>query len=120
MKAPPPLEDPLQASFIEWLGWACPNLVPIAIPNGGKRSKSEAARMKRTGTLAGATDIVIALPGGGTLWIETKTERGRLSDEQIAVHARLRALGHIVVVARSIPELHAAVVACGIKTREAA
>ena len=81
-RAPVIPEDKLQAAIIEWFAWVAPDLVPIAIANGGKRDPREAAKLKRTGTLAGAPDIVVALPSGSALWIETKTEVGRLSAAQ--------------------------------------
>ena len=44
-----------------------------AVPNGGLRSKSEAARLKWTGVLAGVFDLTLALPKGRCAFWETKT-----------------------------------------------
>lgn len=52
----------------------------------------------------GTPDVVMFGPGCCVLWIETKTPAGRLSAGQHKRHADLRALGHTVVVARSVDE----------------
>jgi rhodanese-related sulfurtransferase len=46
----------------------------IAIPNGGKRSKATAARMKAAGVKAGVSDIFVAVAMGGYhgMWLEMK------------------------------------------------
>ncbi len=55
-----------------------------AIPNGGKRDKKVAARMKAEGVNPGVPDMCLPVARGGyhSLWIELKTERGRLTAEQ--------------------------------------
>lgn len=42
---------------------------------------------------AGIPDRMVLLPGGRLRFVELKTETGKLSKVQIAVHAKLRALG---------------------------
>ena len=42
-------EARVQASVVAWLHWVCPGVIVYAIPNGGLRSKSEAARMEMDG-----------------------------------------------------------------------
>lgn len=56
------------------------------IPNGGMRSKREAAELKSIGVKPGVSDLFLpAMVGGyGGLWIEMKTTDGRLSEEQQA------------------------------------
>ena len=76
-------EARIQAAVVAWVGWVCPGVIVYAIPNGGLRSKSEAARMKWTGTLSGMPDLGFVLPGGQAGFFEIKTpKRGRLSDAQ--------------------------------------
>jgi hypothetical protein len=53
----------------------------------------------------GTPDLLVMLPGGRTLWIELKTETGRVTDTQHAWHEAAHALGHDVIVCRSV--LHA-------------
>lgn len=78
------------------------------IPNGGKRGKVEAARLKAAGVKAGMPDICLPVPHGGyaALYIELKTpeikalgvQKGRPSKRQKDVIARLRAHGNCAVV----------------------
>ena len=67
----------------------------FAIPNGGLRRKSEAARMKAEGVSAGVPDLCIPVARGGyhSLYIEMKADGGKLTDEQSEWLWRLRAEG---------------------------
>ena len=78
------------------------------IPNGGKRGKVEAARLKAAGVKAGIPDICLPVPHGGyaALYIELKTpeikalgvHKGRPSERQKKVIAHLRERGNCAVV----------------------
>lgn len=50
----------------------------IAIPNGGKRNKIEAARLKKEGVRAGVPDLFFCCKSGefSGLWIELKKPNG--------------------------------------------
>jgi len=67
-------------------------------PNGGGRSRAEAGRFKAEGVLAGVPDIQI-LYRERVLFLELKTDAGRLSAAQCAMHDRLRGAGAIVETA---------------------
>lgn len=56
----------------------------FAIPNGGGRSKREAAELKATGVKPGVSDLFlpVMVGGKGGLWIEMKTDNGVVSKEQ--------------------------------------
>ena len=58
----------------------------FAIPNGGLRDKRVAAKLKAEGVRAGVPDLClpIARKGYHALYIEMKTDRGRVSIEQRA------------------------------------
>ncbi len=58
---------------------------------------------------AGCPDYICLTTDARTIWLETKTATGKLSDEQIAWHERARAMGHRVVTVRSVAEAVAAV-----------
>ncbi len=118
--APALSEDHIQSTCVAWLRTVLPKAVVAAIPNGGLRTKREAAKHRWTGTLAGIPDVVAALPGGAVLWIECKAAKGVLSSEQKACHAALAAAGHTVAVVRSVEDVRAALRSIGINTREAA
>ena len=68
----------------------------FAIPNGGGRSKREAAELKSTGVKAGVSDLFLPVMIGssGGLWIELKTPEGRLSAEQEAWLNEMSASGY--------------------------
>lgn len=55
-----------------------------SIPNGGKRNKIEAVRLKKEGALAGVSDIFLPVARNGFhgLYIELKVKGGKLSDNQ--------------------------------------
>jgi hypothetical protein len=112
-------EARVQAAVVQWIGWVAPQLIVYAIPNGGYRTKAEAARLRWTGVLAGIPDLGFVLPGGQAGFFEIKPpKRGHLSDEQAAMLPRLETLGARCAVVRSIEDARAALTAWGIETRE--
>jgi len=113
-------EARVQAAVVEWLRWVCPSVIVYAIPNGGYRTKAEAARLRWTGVLSGIPDLGLVLPGGQAGFFEIKPPKsGRLSDEQEDMLPRLEMMGARCAVVRSIDEARAAFKAWGIETREA-
>lgn len=81
-------EDSEQAVIFEWAQYSLARFPALAlmfhIPNGGKRSKAEAARFKAQGVKAGVPDIFLPAPNGKYhgLFIELKAFGGRASREQ--------------------------------------
>ena len=69
------------------------------IPNGGKRSKREAARFRAAGVKAGVSDLFLPCPRGGYhgLWIEMKALDGRPSAEQKVFIRDMQAAGYAAV-----------------------
>jgi hypothetical protein len=101
-------EDDLQRAVIQYLGWALPpDGVAFAIPNGGLRSKKQAARMKGLGIVAGIPDIGICYRGR-SYFIELKSSRGVMSPAQRSMAQRLIYAGAAVCCCRSVPEVEAA------------
>lgn len=71
------------------------------IPNGGKRGKAEAAKLKRMGVKPGVPDLCLPIARGGFhgLYVEMKRlDGGRVSSEQRVWLAALHAAGHCVAV----------------------
>jgi hypothetical protein len=100
-----PSEHKLQVSLIDYLAIAGRrDLLWFAIPNGGFRHISVAARLKAEGVRSGIFDMVFLLEQGRVGWMELKTRTGRLSASQIAFRERAEALGHLVAVIRSLDE----------------
>jgi len=58
--------------------------------------------IRRSGVTPGFPDVTAILPDGRTVFIEMKAPKGTVSDEQEKLHAKLRAMGAVVVVARCI------------------
>ena len=87
------LESQEQRALIQWAEW---QRMPganekvsdylFAIPNGGKRNKIEAARLRKEGVKAGVSDLFLAHPSGSLhgLWIEMKRNRKDYSYESLA------------------------------------
>ena len=98
-------EDDHQALIFEWAHanaakW--PELEVLhAVPNGGKRCAATAARLKRTGTLAGVCDIHLPVPRGkyASLWIELKAGKNRPTKEQLWFIDKMNGYGSLAVVA---------------------
>lgn len=53
----------------------------------------------------GTPDLLLILPDGKSLFIEVKSERGKLTPSQKEMHATLELLGHRVIVARSVGDV---------------
>ena len=71
-------------------------------PNGGSRNVAEAANLKRMGVKAGVPDLCLPYPSGKYhgLWIELKTERGRVMGTQREWIEYLRSQGYAAYVCR--------------------
>jgi len=102
-------EDAIQATYFQWVRLQqrfYPELqLLFHIPNGGSRHILEAYKMKKMGVLAGIPDVFLAYANCINDWngffIEFKSEKGKLSKEQIIIHDKLRQAGYKVVVCRS-------------------
>ena len=92
-----------QQALLHWL--RLKKIPYAAIPNGGKRTRWQAAQAKAEGMVAGAPDLAVILPHGVTLWIEMKRRKGgRLSPAQEAFGEMLRSNGHRYRVCRGWEE----------------
>lgn len=106
-----PTEDTEQAHIFAWAAWASGKYPELDlmhhIPNGGKRSKSEAARFKAQGVKAGVPDIFLPCARGSYhgLYIELKrTKGGKLSAAQKEWIDALRGQGYKVIVCYGFDE----------------
>ena len=108
-------EDILQAKIYKWYhNTYCtklnnPQHVIFAVPNGGQRSKSEAARFKATGLLAGVSDLIVIQPNR-IIFVELKLEKGRQQKTQIDFERKVKALNFEYYVIRSLEEFKKIVV----------
>lgn len=109
-KSRPPrhIESQLQRQCVAWFRLQYPKHARLlfAVPNGGGRSRVEAAIMKAEGVTAGVSDLILLEPRGGygALCIEMKTrsKSSRQSDSQKEWQAATEAAGNKYVVCRSL------------------
>lgn len=109
-----------QAAIVEWVRTVAPDLIIFHVPNGGRRSPAEAARLKWTGVLPGVPDLAILARDGRIFFLEVKAPGGSLSSEQRAMFARFVAMRIPCAIVRSIDDARRAFDAWGLPTREAA
>ena len=69
--------------------------------DGGMPMHDKSRRKNRKGEFL---DIICPMPGGVTLWIETKSAWGKLSPEQIDTIKKLKARGHFVIVTHNFKQ----------------
>jgi len=108
-------EDILQAQIYKWYhNTYCtklnnPRHVIFSVPNGGHRSKSEAARFKATGLVAGVSDLIIIQPSR-IIFIELKLPTGKQQKNQIDFEHKVKALNFEYYVVRSLEDFKKIVV----------
>lgn len=83
------------------------------VPNGGARSRTEAAILKGLGVVAGVPDI-IAVRDGRMFALELKAPGGTTSADQDAAQAALHAAGATVATATGLDEALAQLEAWGL------
>ena len=99
-----PTEEEEQTVVMHWAAMASgrwPELrLLFHIPNGGKRSKSEAVRFRAAGVRSGVPDLFLPCSRGGFhgLWIEMKAMGGRVSREQERWQTELLGQGYMCAV----------------------
>jgi hypothetical protein len=97
-------ESAEQIALFQWAGLATAAVPELrllhAIPNGGLRTKTTAARLKREGLKPGVPDIVlpVARHGWHGLYIELKFGKGRVSESQQWWHDELTSQRYAVFV----------------------
>ena len=103
-------EETEQMALIDWCNInTCkyPELELIYhVPNGGKRSKTEAVRLKRAGVKKGVPDLCLPVPRRKYhgLYIEMKYGNGRTSKEQKDWIKKLNEQGYYAVVCNGFEE----------------
>lgn len=90
-----PSEHDLQVACINWFRATHKGIATMlfAIPNGGWRNPTTAAKLKAEGVVAGVPDLFLAVPSGEYhgLFIEMKNGKaGRLSEPQKNMITRLQ------------------------------
>lgn len=98
--------------------WAVlpPQVIWSAIPSGGG-GRVRGAILQAMGLRRGLPDLFFAWPGG-VGWIELKSDKGKMSVDQVEVANILIALDHKFALCRSVAEVAAALKAWGAPSRE--
>lgn len=102
-------EDRIQYEIVTWFHNSyClykhkPRGLIMSVPNGGRRDKKEAMKLKATGLLAGAADLIL-IYNGKVLFMEVKTDTGRQSDSQVDFEHRIHDNGLKYYIVRSLDE----------------
>jgi hypothetical protein len=78
------------------------NLI-FSVPNGGSRNQLEAMKLKKTGTMAGVSDLIIIVPNR-ILFLELKTEKGIQSEVQKNFQNKVEALGFKYCLIRNLKD----------------
>ena len=98
------LEQELQIAFFDWVEWQkgrYPELERMHhIPNGGKRTKAEAAIFKAMGVKRGVPDVFLPAPRGiyHGLYIEFKSPEEKPSKDQKELLQGLQEAGYFACV----------------------
>lgn len=82
-----------------------PRLLIYSIPNESEDAW-ETQKKKNIGLLPGASDTVVMLPGGVSLYLECKTQIGVQSSKQKEFQERVEALGFKYYIFRSIQQFY--------------
>jgi len=78
------------------------NLI-FSVPNGGSRNPIEAMKLKKTGTLAGVSDLIIMITNR-IIFLELKTEKGIQSEVQKNFQNKVEALGFEYLLIRNLKQ----------------
>ena len=107
-KRPDDEEHRIQCACIQWFRYQYPHMRHnlFAIPNGGRRDKTTAAKLKAEGVLAGVADLILLKSNAyyGALLIEMKTRVGRQADTQREWQKLIENDGYHYVVCRSLDD----------------
>lgn len=97
------VEEDIQTACVQWFRLAYPEFIIMAIPNGGSRNAREGANLKRSGVLAGASDLLV-IANRSVLFVEMKTPKGHQQETQIIFQRNIERLGHDYRICHSLHE----------------
>ena len=111
-------EIDIQAAFRKRLYYSAPTVKVVAIPNAARRTMWEARQAKKEGLSSGFPDVMCFAPGGLVAYIEFKTSKGRISENQQEWLDLLARYGFNACVARSADGAVAFLRGCGFPIME--
>ncbi len=115
-------EEQFHISVVDYLQFAArKDVLWWHCPNGGKRSKAAAGKLKAMGVKPGIPDLQFLFPDGTTAFIELKRQgvkgkvkAGRQSEDQIAFETFCAKAGVAYAVAYNFDQAKAVLVALGV------
>lgn len=110
MKRP---EQEIQKAILHFIRVQYPAAIVFHIPNGGARTKIEAAILKGQGVRPGVADLCVLWANGGVGFLEVKADNGRLSMVQVVFAYDCYKLGIPWACVRSVDEAQDALKAWG-------
>lgn len=103
-RKPRHIEEAIQVACVDWFRVVYgERYLCFAVPNGGSRNAIEARNLKRSGALAGVSDLII-VSDHDVLFVEMKTKTGKQSGYQKTFQKNVERLGFRYVVCRSLDE----------------
>lgn len=117
-------EDRIQAAIVDWIAAVAPAVICYAVPNASRRGAGGRASNAVPGLRKGVFDLALVFQARTQYglprpaFIEVKTDKGELSDDQKAFRGALVQMGVLHTVARSIDDVRAAFDLWGVPTRE--
>lgn len=114
-------ETQIHIAIVHWIKTVSPSTVFWHTPNGGLRSKREAAKLRAMGTLPGVPDLILICepPGPCLAFLEIKAPGAYLSFEQRSFRHAVEGMGAPYWVVRSIDEVRSAFKKMNVRSREA-
>lgn len=102
-------EQQIQMACVDFTSFCCPNVLLSASQNGlyignGKNAAAYIARQKKLGMLPGELDLMLTWAPKNILFVELKSQGGRLTKTQEIVIATRNAQGFDCVVALSLDQ----------------
>jgi hypothetical protein len=111
-------EARIQAAIVEWVRTVAPDVLIFAVPNGGRRSKAEAARLRWTGVVAGIPDLAVIAPSGKGSFPRSEVGDRSAIGGSARDHSRSGRLGSPFMTVTSIDDVRRAFSGWDIQTRE--
>lgn len=118
MKPITPSEDAVQRAIIDMLAHCLAGSAEWLHIANKPRTPIQGRREKFLGAKSGTPDLLI-VADGRAYWMEVKRHDGRVSVEQVKMHARLRRAGCPVALVRSVDDAYQALAAWGLLRRNA-
>lgn len=110
-------ESALHRTVADYLGVVLPPSVFWTTFPAGGGGRIRGALLKRAGLRPGVPDVSL-IHGGRSLWIELKTDRGRLSPEQVECHQAIEEAGGRVATCRTLEQVRNALLSWSVPMRE--